>query len=1730
MNFVRCLALGLALALPVLSAWAQDMPVATQAADRYQSDIQQRFKSGSDPDKADALRIAGETAEQAGQTSVAISNYEQAVAFGGADYEIWHSLAKLNRDQQSFDQAVGAGWLAYQSADSPEDRAAALDITASALRSLDQPEEALAAYQLALDQTPDDSNLKDRIAELTDLIGLKLDTVDVERTGDSPSICLRFTGNLLDPKQVHYKDYVTVTPAFEPSFIASGNQLCINGGAYGTDYDVALKTGFPSAERKTLMQGQTVSIPAGVRDPSLGFDSNTYVLPRTGGQGVPLVSVNYESAKLELLRINDRNLIRQITDGRFLRVLDGYDRNDIANNLGETVWKGVVEIESKPNQRVVTAVPIDQILPSTQPGVYLLMAAPPEQTTADDWAQQATQWLIVTDIGMTSMSGADGLNLFVRSLQDGEAQRKVEVNLIARNNDILASTETDRDGLAHFDSGLLRGEGGREAVAVVASRKDGDFAFLDLTQAAFDLSDRGVGGRLPPGPSDLFLYFDRGVYRPSETVHLTGLLRDEAGKAMTGLPLTLKLLRPDGSEAETISLKDGGAGSYQRDIPVSGTARTGVWTVEAYLDPAGRPIASATYLVEEVVPARIEATLTADQPAYIPGAETTPNLDLTVKYLYGAMGAGLPVKGEAVVGKATDPFPGYPGFHFDLADEAIDPVRTELAGGVTDENGEAQIPLYLDNIPDTAQPLSATVRVEVADVGGRSISEVLELPIRNRPLALGIKPLFSDDTVDRGANASFEAIAVGDDGSRKALDKVNYRLVQEDWDYQWFLRNGYWDYQAVVRDIPGTTGEISIAADAPGKIQLPVDYGQYRLELYDPESGAAASYRFTAGWWARAGSGETPDTLQVTADKPTYAPGDQAELFVRPPFAGQVLLAVATDRIIATRVVDATPDGVSVKFDVDANWGAGAYVLATAFRPGSSEQTRGPGRAIGVAWLGIDPEIHRLGVTLTVPEVIKPRQKIDVPVAVAGLGGSGDAYVTLAAVDEGVLELTDFKTPDPVDYFFGKRRLGVDIRDLYGRLINAANANRGVIRSGGDAAMSRRAAPPGTTLVALFSGPVKLDADGKATISLDVPDYNGRLRLMAVAWNGDKVGAVETPLVVRDPLVALIATPRFLAPGDRSTLTVSLQNMEAPAGTYHVAITSDDVFQLGEGATSDHDLAQGTAAVLTIPLLGHTVGTGHITVAIEGPEGFKLDRQIVLGVRPAQLPEVQRVAHQLAPGDSFELGPDLVSSYLPGTGEVLTSLGGRPDFDLAGVLRGLDRYPYGCIEQTVSRALPLLYAADLERDLGLVENDDGLKRRVQGAIGRVLEMQRWDGSFALWDSYGTTEPWLSSYAMDFLTRARAKGYVVPDFAYKEGLDWLRYHAADHQNDSPSALSSRSYAIYVLASANAADPGLVRYMFDRNKKKLPSKLAVMQLGAALALIGDNNRAADAAKIALDTRHRWSGDDNDYYESDLRDTAVLLALSTEAKVPGVDPSPLIDELSSAIGADPWLSTQEQGWIVLAGAALGSSPRIAVAVGDGQAQDRTEPLYLRPKPEQIASGLQIANRGEGPIWANTTVFGVPSQPRGPVRNQGFTIERKYYTLAGEATDLSHVAQNDVIVTVVTIQDGGSRGSQALLIDLLPAGFELENVRLANARQTDQFAWMPELSDALYTEYLDDRFITGFESYPGYEYSFAYMIRAVTPGHYRVPAASVEDMYRPTRIGRGSMGQAEIEAAGTP
>jgi hypothetical protein len=1713
------------LVLFALPLQAQEGPDYTSAADAYLTDIQARFPASPDMLEAGASRREGQAAAERGNWSQAAGAYERAVAFGADDFATWMGLTRALRHLGRTEDAIAAAYAGRLAADRPADRAEALFTLGGTLDDANRAREAMQAYQAGLNYQYD-SRVADRIQTLYNAVAFRVVGSSTQTEGERARACLRFRDELKSIQDVHYEDYVKIEPAVTPAFSVSYDTLCIDGLDFGARYTVTVLKGLRSAYEDELADTDTVAFEIGDRTPSLGFPGSAYVLPKVGSAGIPLVSVNVEQAELQLLRVTDRNLVQQIRQGRWLRALDGYDRDQILQDLGEQVWTGEIAIEPERNKRVTTLVPIAEVLPKTEPGIYVLTAETPAQ--ADQyWDYRATQWFVISDLGLTTMSGADGLHVFVRSLATGQSIPGVDLRLYARNNEELGAAVSDADGAARFAAGLMRGSAGRTATAVMALGADGDFVFIDLMRPAFDLSDRGVGGRLAPGATDAFMYTDRGVYRPGEPVQLVTLLRDNAGHAIRNVPLTLKVHRPDGALALERTLTDGVAGGFHLTVPISESARTGTWRAYAYLDPAGQPVGSIAFLVEEVVPARIEVALQPDRDHVAPGAPLIVAVD--AQYLYGAPAGDLPVKASVAISRQDRAPSGYPGFVFTLADEPVSVVQVPLDDTRTDSEGKAALPIELAEIPDTPQPLKATLTVEVYEVGGRPVIEALELPIRHRPLQLGIKPLFGSGTVPDGGEAAFEVVVVNADGTPAAAGGLRYQLIYEDWDYQWFYSNGSWDYEVVVRDQPRESGELSVAVDAPGRIAHSVAWGRYRLEVHDPASGAAASVRFSSGWWAAPGTASTPDKLQIAADKELYQAGDTARISIAPPFAGPVVVAIATDRILETRTVEATAEGAIVEVPVDAAWGAGAYVLATAYRPSPAEAAHMPSRAIGIAWLPLDPAARSLQIAMEVPAETTPRQRIDIPITVSGAGNVNEAYVTLAAVDEGILQLTDFQTPDPVGYFFGKRRLGVEVRDLYGNLIDGREGRRGAIRSGGDAdAMGRRGAPPPTIqLVALFSGVVRLDAEGRARIPLDLPDFNGRLRLMAVAYDADKVGAAEAALIVRDPVVVLSSLPRFLASGDDSELSLTIQNVGGAAGAYEVGLAAAGAVMLAESPAIRHDLGVGGSAVSRVRIEAVGSGEGRIAMSVTGPNGFRLDRELRIGVRPPQLPIVERTARRLARGESLTLGSAPLERFVPGSGELYASFSPVPNLDVPGLLRSLDRYPYGCLEQTTSRALPLLYVGDVAALWQVADErgDGNLRARVQSAVDSVIERQRYDGGFGLWSSDAPAEGWLSSYAMEFLLRARQQGYTVPDFALEQGLRWLDELSRNYRRDDSEAIGARAYAYYVLASAKAGDISGLRYLHDTYLRRAPSALAAAQMGAALALLGDQRRAGEAFKAAIarvDRERRWMRD----YGSALRDLAAIITLMIESRASAADPAPLMDRLANLQFGQTYLTTQEQAWLIMAAyAAASAEPGNMVLDIDGTSQaPRRDALNLKPDAAQLADGLKVTNAGNDPVWTVATVIGAPAQDL-PPQSQGFTIERRYYTLAGEEVTPRSVRQTDMLVVVLSGTSNLDLYHQALLIDLLPAGFEVENARLADTRTTDDLPWLPELTPTLYTEFLDDRFVAAFDLDWGRQpYTVAYLVRAVTPGTYKLPPAEIEDMYQPQYRARTAGGTVTV------
>jgi uncharacterized protein YfaS (alpha-2-macroglobulin family) len=411
------------------------------------------------------------------------------------------------------------------------------------------------------------------------------------------------------------------------------------------------------------------------------------------------------------------------------------------------------------------------------------------------------------------------------------------------------------------------------------------------------------------------------------------------------------------------------------------------------------------------------------------------------------------------------------------------------------------------------------------------------------------------------------------------------------------------------------------------------------------------------------------------------------------------------------------------------------------------------------------------------------------------------------------------------------------------------------------------------------------------------------------------------------------------------------------------------------------------------------------------------------------------------------------------------------------------------------------------------------------AVALILEKQVDNGGFALWNPTGEEEPWLSAYALDFLQRAREAGAEVPEFAWQRGLGWLQRMVEYPATDDTGIMGTQAYALYVLARAGEAHPETARYLLDQVGTRLPSRLAAAQLGAALALMGDAERAEQAFTLAADPKRKAGLRD---YGSSLRDLAALVLLRSET--PGDDPNlaEQVQDLAERMAEERWLSTQEQAWLVrAANAVTGDDRPLLLSVQGAALPERSGPLVLQPAGESVSAGVELLNRGTEAAWYSVAVTGNPG-PEPPVLEQGFRIRRSLLNLQGEPVDLEQVHQGDLLLVRL---DGQALTKdlqhQALIVDPLPAGLEAETATLDHARSVSDLAWLKKLSTTLYTEALDDRFVAALDLNSGGRFRVAYLVRAVTPGLYRLPPPEVEDMYKPRYRGRGAAGWLNVSAA---
>ena len=1694
-------------------------------------EAQIKAEAGQVAKSAAALRREADAAFQRNDFRSGMQILGQIVTVAPDDSANWLRLAKTvlqirpSNDREKtllLERAATAAYIAYQRSRNSSEEAESLVVVGRSFgdRSIWRP--ALDALRVSLDLR-EVAEVRQQYERIREDHGFRLLDYSVDADAASPRACFQFSEDL-PGKRADFSPFVTVAGQDKPALSAQDRQLCVEGLKHGERYSITLRAGIPSLVKETLSKSADFNIYVRDRKPLVRFTGKAYVLPRNGQRGIPVVSVNTAAVALEIYRIGDRNLLETVVGREFQRSLDRYDLNRLTEERGSQVWKGEMTVEQTLNTDVTTAFPVDQAIGALSPGVYVVVAQP-VGAIKDDSDSLATQWFIISDLGLTAFSGNDGIHAFVNSLDTAQSKGAMEVRLLSRGNEVLATKRTGDAGHVQFEANLTRGEGALAPAMLIATDSNGDYAFLSLKTPPFDLSDRGVSGRVVPAGLDAFVYTERGVYRSGETVQVTTLLRDGQGIAALNVPLTLVVERPDGVEYRRSVVPDQGVGGRALAVALVSSAPTGTWRVRAFTDPKRPPVGEATFMVEDYVPDRLEFELASKAK----GMSRSSPAEVTVdgRYLYGAPAGKLELEGEVVVAPASER-PGFARYQFGLADEEVETVRQPLVNlPDTDENGKARLALTLEKQPATTRPLEAQVIIRMAEPGGRAVERKLTLPVTPGGPMIGIKPLFSGRSLGEGENASFDVVLAAPDGTSLAGNGLRYELLKVETKYQWYRRDGAWDFEPTKSTKRVADGQIDVAADKPARVSVPVQWGRYRLEVSTADrNGPVSSIDFDAGWYAEANA-DTPDLLEIALDKPEYAAGDSMTVAVTARTAGKVTLHVIGDRLVSTVTQDVTAGTARLRVPVGNDWGSGAYVVATLRRPLDARAERMPGRAIGVQWFSINRKARTLALDMPLPALLRPNSALRIPVKIGGLAPGEDARIVVAAVDVGILNLTSYKPPAPDDYYLGQRRLTADIRDLYGQLIDGMQGTRGQIRTGGDSGGAElQGSPPTQKPLALYSGIVTVKPDGTAEVVFDIPDFAGTARVMAVAWSKDKVGRAVGDVTIRDSVVLTATLPRFLLSGDRGTMHLDLDNVAGQAGDYRLEMKSEGVNVIGNAAPQTLKLNARQRSSVTVPLAAAAAGSAAVTVRVSGPGGFALERSYALAVRPATQILARRTVKPLAKGESLTLSNDLFADLVPGSASVALSVGVSTALDAAALLAALDRYPFGCSEQIASRALPLLYVNDLATSAQLAL-DTSVDQRIRDSIERLLARQGSNGSFGLW-SAGGDDVWLDSYVTDFLTRARERGFAVPDIGFKLALDRLRNFVGNAEDPTKDGGRNLAYALYVLARNGAAPVGDLRYFADTKLDAIATPIAKAQIAAALGMLGDRARAERvyaAALASLAPRPVLDYGRSDY-GSVLRDAAALVTLASEGAAPRATITGAVERVEAARGLTPYTSTQENAWMVLAARALAKDAQtVALDVGGEKTQGA---LNRNLRPSELAQPLKVTNTGDGAVQAVVTVSGAPVVPE-PAAENGFKIERKYYTLAGKPADPSKAKQNDRFAVVLKITEPQPQFARLIVADYLPAGFEIDNPRLVSSGDTGTLAWIEDAQEPVNAEFRDDRFSAAFDRKSGGPsvFTVAYVVRAVSPGRYVHPQAYVEDMYRPDRFGRTATGTVEVTAA---
>ena len=1547
-----------------------------------------------------------------------------------------------------------------------------------------------------------------------------------------------------------------------------------------TRYVVRVQAGLPAKDGSQLNAEERFSILTAAVAPAFYFASRGMVLPAVQNGGLPVTTVNVPEVDIQFLKVKPDQLpkfLEKVIAGPARQAqapsVDGEENNDyVETDYTSTRLKGAVNTwqldplhkmttsafigrfltEQKANKRSVTFIPVEGIPALREPGVYVAVMSQPNRFRQDF----QTTYFYVSDLGLHLRNyQSSGADTYISSLTSGKAVSGAEVSWIDAQGKTLARGESDSDGRVSF------AERPKDARLVMA-RKGEQMSLIALKEPALDLAEFDISG-MPYVPVRLFAYSGRNLYRPGERFDVSVMARDADGRSVPAQPVQAILRRPDGKAQWTATWQpdDKFAGYYRRAIELPADAATGSWGLELRSDPAAKLAGTVLrFAVEEFLPERMRLDLAAGNEALDP--DKGWNVAVTGRYLYGTPAAGNRLLGVANFERNKNPLgQKLPDFVFGDADEETVKSRAELAETQLDDEGHVSVDVDLAPLAKRRSPFTVRATLSLLESGGRPVVRSIERVYWPAPVLVGVRPMFVGAYAREGATAEFEVVRSDADANLKPGTALPVRLFRENRSYYWrFDDQRGWNSGFSETDELIATTKVSVPAGGRGKLALPVKYGRYRVEVFDPETQLTSRFRFYAGWSAKDDEtqGVRPDRVALKFDKPSYADGETAKLTITPPHAGEALVTVEGNKALWVRRVALGADATTLDIPVDKDWKRhDLYVSVMVLRPGSAGEKGGrgvtPARALGLIHLPLDRSNRKLNVALEAPQKMVPDQPLKVRIKVPEAAGSKagqKAMVTLSAVDVGILNITRFASPDPFGFFFAKLRYGADAYDVYGRLIEKMDGQKGKLKFGGDAAPKpTKSMPKKVRLVDLFSGPVTLDDKGEAEISLPVPDFNGTLRLMAVVDNGERFGMQEQEVTVAAPIIVELATPRFLSVGDSAVLAMDVHNLSGSAQEIRISVANRDGLLIRDGEQK-LTLKDQQKRILRIALeAGTAIGLTEVQVRVDSPL-TKLDRSFPLQVQAPTPRQTVMKRLVVAPGETVDVKDAELGGFLKQSVAATLAVSDKAPIDVRSAVQGLLTYPYGCAEQTTSTAYPHVFIDEAAaRQFGLKPYTQVQRAEMlDKAIARIAGMQAPNGGFSLWGNVSEYQYWLSAYVTNFLTDAREQGFNVPPEMEKRAVDFLlkglqdgiagvptgavKYNENSVWNDTRYAGSGRfgvlAYGAYVLARQGKAPLATLRQLHE-SQAAAHSGLGLVQLGIALKLMGDEARAKSAIEAGLRKPrdgggYYWWGD----YGSNLRDWALIYVLLEKHQLKPDGRDNLVSQVAGEMDKNHYYSTQEKLALFLLGRSFMTQPGgewSAEMAGSGKPQTlagrgtQFQPLSAA----ELSAGVKIRNTHKERLFIELNYAGNPAK-MSAARRDVFDLKRDWYTADGKEVGNRALKVGESLIVRVNVKTKG-RYANGLVVDYVPAGVEIENANIVQGEQAALQIANIDMRQAMqdsriqHVEFREDRFVVAAKL--GSEMNFFYRVRVVTPGKFVVPPTYAEDMYQPMIYGLAGGGE---------